>query len=259
MSIARPVVRHMCWLLSHHNRKRGTPAAILHQTEFFVDMDDRLTQWTLTHALVMLAACAAGMVFSHVWPAVIFMSVSVMVVCVSRMHDGRPALTGIANRVTLGRLVLLYAALLSYSSIGTWLFLILTTTVMVLDGVDGYIARRLGEVSRFGEVFDMEVDAFFALGISLCIWIDHPVAWWMMPAAVLRYVFVILYHLLGWHMRQRPSMPEAKLIGVLYFISLLTPVIFGWSRAWWVVAIGCILVTMSFVRECALMARSSDQ
>src|SRR4051794_28317570 len=42
----------------------------------------------------------------------------------------------------------------------------LTVVAVVLDGVDGRVARRTGTVSAFGARFDMEVDAFLILVLS---------------------------------------------------------------------------------------------
>src|SRR4051794_37106531 len=41
-----------------------------------------------------------------------------------------------------------------------------TVVALVLDGVDGRVARRTGTVSAFGARFDMEVDAFLILVLS---------------------------------------------------------------------------------------------
>ena len=54
----------------------------------------------------------------------------------------------------------------------------LATVALVLDGVDGRVARRTGTVSAFGARFDMEVDAFLILVLSVCV--AAQVGWWVL-------------------------------------------------------------------------------
>ena len=48
-------------------------------------------------------------------------------------------------------------------------FIILALISLLLDGLDGFIARRYNDTSKFGELFDQESDNFlmFVLSISL--------------------------------------------------------------------------------------------
>lgn len=66
-----------------------------------------------------------------------------------------------ANLITLGRLVLLFAtlSLLYAGSAGLALLaLALTVIVFALDSVDGWVARRRGTDSQFGAIFDIAGD-----------------------------------------------------------------------------------------------------
>ena len=45
----------------------------------------------------------------------------------------------------------------------------LASVALILDGVDGKVARRTRNASAFGARFDMEVDAFLILVFSDCI------------------------------------------------------------------------------------------
>ena len=82
-------------------------------------------------------------------------------------HPG-PGL-GPANRLTLARatLVLTLAALALLPGVftgeGYWWIVGLSTSALVLDGLDGPLARRTGTESAFGARFDMELDAFLLL------------------------------------------------------------------------------------------------
>ena len=64
--------------------------------------------------------------------------------------------------VGIARLLLLASAsavfLAADSGLSRWSFVLLVGTVQLLDLFDGYLARKLGHVSRFGAVFDSLID-----------------------------------------------------------------------------------------------------
>ncbi|MCM2504358.1 CDP-alcohol phosphatidyltransferase family protein [Aureimonas altamirensis] len=51
-----------------------------------------------------------------------------------------------------------------------WIVVAVATVSLLLDGIDGWLARRDGLVSRFGARYDMEVDSFLALMLCLVAW-----------------------------------------------------------------------------------------
>ena len=68
------------------------------------------------------------------------------------------------------------------------LFVSIVAVALVLDGVDGYVARRTGSESELGARFDMEVDAFLLLVLS--VYVAPFVGWWVLIIGLLRYGFV---------------------------------------------------------------------
>ena len=103
---------------------------------------------------------------------------------------------GSANRVTLGRatLVLPVAALALHPTIlhaaGYWWIIGVSTVAMVLDGVDGWVARRSGASTTFGARFDMELDTFLMLMLSVLVWESGKVGPWVIAIGTPRYLFV---------------------------------------------------------------------
>ena len=75
-----------------------------------------------------------------------------------------------ANLITLSRLVLLLAVVaIAYrpvSIVQFWIWPILSL-VFISDGLDGWVARRRGEESLFGALFDIAVDRI----VELTLWI----------------------------------------------------------------------------------------
>ena len=96
---------------------------------------------------------------------------------------------GPADRVTLARAVLAcaVAGLAAAAALGgpeahavegaLGLLVGLASVALVLDAVDGWVARRTGTVSAFGARFDLEVDAFLIAVLSLHV--AREVGWWV--------------------------------------------------------------------------------
>ncbi len=103
---------------------------------------------------------------------------------------------GSANRVTLARAALalpVFALALEPGSLGPtglWWIIGLSTVVMLLDGLDGRIARRTGTETAFGARFDMELDAALILALSVLVWRSGKVDAWVLLIGLMRYAFV---------------------------------------------------------------------
>jgi phosphatidylglycerophosphate synthase len=65
---------------------------------------------------------------------------------------------------------------------------------LLLDAVDGWIARRTDSASELGARFDMEVDAFLLLVLSA--YVSQRLGVWVLAIGVMRYAFVAA----GWAM-----------------------------------------------------------
>ena len=133
---------------------------------------------------------------------------------------------GIANRVTLGRaaLVLPLAGVTIQtpviSVIGYWWIILVATVAMILDGVDGWVARRRGP-TVFGARFDMELDALLLLVLSVMVWQSGKVGLWVMLIGVLRYLFVAASWLRPSLAAELPASRRRKTICVVQGVVLL--------------------------------------
>ncbi|MFD4960597.1 CDP-alcohol phosphatidyltransferase family protein [Microbacterium sp. NPDC058389] len=114
---------------------------------------------------------------------------------------------GAANAVTATRSMLVgVATALVVASVGgeasTALLVGIVAVALALDGVDGYVARRTGSVSELGARFDMEVDAFLLLVLS--VYDARVVGWWVLAIGLMRYAFVVVAWLVPWFDRTLP-------------------------------------------------------
>ena len=103
---------------------------------------------------------------------------------------------GPANRVTLGRAALLLPVTvlaLHADDLGDpvyWWIIVVSAIAMGLDGVDGWMARRTSTATAFGARFDMELDAFLLLALSILVWRSGQTGPWVVLVGGLRYLFV---------------------------------------------------------------------
>lgn len=101
---------------------------------------------------------------------------------------------GAANALTLARgaVVVTLAGFLAgpIDTTLAWAASLLGFLCIVLDGVDGWLARRFAMVSPFGARFDMEVDAFLMLVLGLLLVASGAVGAWVLLIGAARYLFV---------------------------------------------------------------------
>jgi phosphatidylglycerophosphate synthase len=135
----------------------------------------------------------------------------------------RLARLGVADFVTLGRAALSagIAALVVQSwstAVNRWLVVALAAIALVTDLIDGRLARRRGEVTRFGAVLDMETDAFLILVLS-CYAVPL-VGGWVLLIGLARYLLLPAAAIWPWLSAPSPPRRWAKVVAAVQGIVL---------------------------------------
>jgi phosphatidylglycerophosphate synthase len=136
---------------------------------------------------------------------------------------GRAEALGPADLVTLARLTLTcgVAALVAESLLRESVrptLVALAVTALLLDAVDGPVARRTGSASVFGARFDGEADAFFLLVLSAYVALS--VGAWVLVIGVLRYAFAVAGWAIPWLQDQLPDRYWRKVVAAIQGIVL---------------------------------------
>lgn len=161
---------------------------------------------------------------------------------------------GAANRVTLGRSVLAVPVVaLAFGPApldtpGRWLVIVVATAVLILDGVDGRVARRTGTETAFGARFDMELDAALILALSVLVWTNAIAGAWVLLIGLMRYMFVAASWIWPALAAELPPNLRRKVVCVVQGVVLLValgPIIPG-TLATTVAAAGLAALTYSF-------------
>ncbi|TYC62757.1 CDP-alcohol phosphatidyltransferase family protein [Marinobacter sp. BW6] len=137
---------------------------------------------------------------------------------------------GWANRATLlrGGLVIVLVALAPFAEHLTdslWLYGWMALLALILDGVDGKVARATGSESDFGARFDMELDALFILGLSIAVLALGKAGIWVLALGLIRYAFVAASHCLDWLNAPLPDSFRRKTVCVWQIVTLLVAVL----------------------------------
>jgi phosphatidylglycerophosphate synthase len=132
---------------------------------------------------------------------------------------------GPADLVTLTRVVLVggVAALVADSFVGSEPVAALTAlavVALVLDAVDGRVARNTGTVSAVGARFDMEVDSVLVLLLS--VYVAHSLGPWVVAIGSVHYVFVVARRGLLWLRAPAPPRYWCKVVAAVQGITLVT-------------------------------------
>ncbi len=137
---------------------------------------------------------------------------------------------GWANRATLLRatLVVVLVALAPFAGQvkgSLWLYGWMALLALVLDGVDGKVARVTGTHSEFGARFDMELDALFILGLCVAVLALDKAGFWVLALGLIRYAFVAAGHFLTWLNGPLPASFRRKTVCVWQIVTLLVAVL----------------------------------
>ena len=159
---------------------------------------------------------------------IVFAAIAIVARRSARTHHPYPTL-GPANQVTMLRawLVAVTAGFIGEPSGAAFgnAAVAAASIALLLDGVDGWLARRTQMTSAFGARFDMEIDALLIQVLAILAWQHGKAGPWVLTSGLLRYIFVAA----GWQWpwMQRPLSPSVrrKAICVVQIVGLLVAVL----------------------------------
>lgn len=163
---------------------------------------------------------------------------------------------GWANRATLVRaamIVLLVSLAPFIASLGNWLWLFgsLCLLALIMDGVDGAIARATHSTTNFGARFDMELDALFILGLCVAVLSLEKTGAWVLILGLMRYAFVAAAQWLDFMNQPLPESFRRKTVCVWQVVTLMIAILPVTSAAFatWTLATALALLSYSFFTD----------
>ena len=129
---------------------------------------------------------------------------------------------GLGNLTTLFRMSMVAALLAPLAGVAMpWAVVVLATIALVLDGVDGALARRANLVSSFGGRLDMEVDSILALILTLNVWAAGITGPWIILLGLPRYLFIVAAKIMPWLDKPLPPSLSRRVICVVQVASII--------------------------------------
>ena len=135
---------------------------------------------------------------------------------------------GPANQITAVRAVLV-ALLATFAAwpvtpLVSLSVMLVAIVALLLDGVDGWVARRTGTASAFGMWFDIETDAALILVLAILVWQYGKAGPWVLLSGLLRYAFVAAGWLWPWMKGPLASTLRGKIICVVQVVALIVAI-----------------------------------
>jgi len=168
---------------------------------------------------------------------------------------------GPANTLTLLRAALVLLLLLAAFDAPTssWPLFGVAAAALLLDALDGRVARRFSCASPFGARFDIEVDTAFLFTVALLLHLDGRAGVWVLAAGLLRPAFLLAGRLLPPLARPLPrSRRRAIVCGVAataltFALAPPLPEVLAASAA----GAAVLALTLSFARDVHRLLRAS--
>ena len=165
----------------------------------------------------------------------------------------------IPNLITNFRLVINIFILVMVLNINNYdknLVLFLSLMSISLDGIDGYLSRRLRQTTEFGYVFDQEVDNFLILILCFSIVYNHDYNLYILLIPFYRYIFLLLIQL---KIISKDPLPDSffrKSICVVLISSLIACNHYNTTESLSALLyLSIILLTYSFIRDIVWLYR----
>jgi phosphatidylglycerophosphate synthase len=192
--------------------------------------------------------------------------VGLLIALESRLAGNHPyPRLGAANRITLARAgvaCLIASRAIDPAPLGTaerWVLVALAGAALLLDGTDGWAARRQGLASAFGARFDMEIDAFAIAVLAITVVTAASGPCWVLAIGAMRYlylgagrVFPVLRRpppACAFADRRRKTIAVAQSLALLCSLAPATPP--SWAAATCALALG--LLTYSFAADIVML------
>ena len=166
----------------------------------------------------------------------------------AKVADGRQVLT-IPNIISIIRLagVPLFLWLILVPEADGWALVVLMLSG-ISDYADGYLARRLNQISKLGAILDPVADRLYILAVVVGLFLRDIIPWWVAVALPLRDLFlwglVPFLRTRGFSALPVHFLGKAATFNLLYAFPLLLlgegdGIVatlarnFGWAFAWW--------------------------
>lgn len=182
----------------------------------------QLNLWSVGQSFLTAAALSVAVITHTLRPLLLSGAVSfASFFIIGFKHIKRKNLFTLANLMTALRLGLVFFLGILFVQVSNWFVFGAGLILMLLDCVDGWLARRTEKATLWGEFFDKETDAFFLLLICLAAVQKNLAGLEILVVGALRYVFILSLFVF----KQKPIKEEKSLRAQFIFTFVLMVVL----------------------------------
>jgi len=211
---------------------------------------EKVNPWTYANALSMIVATASVLWLSYP-PLLAFVAALCFFLLVAQARGvWTPAgIFGLPNLVTTLRLMVTMGMLVAFAHEPAWVLAVAALVNLLLDILDGWLARRSGQNSEFGARYDIEADALLVLTLTIILQHRGLAGAWVVMAGLWRYLYVLTPLVfptpLGEARRSRHGRFAYVLMISCFMLTLLLPRGVGEPLA----LVGTLAVSLSFLHS----------
>jgi len=156
---------------------------------------------------------------------------------------------GLPNLVTTLRLVATMGMLVAFAREPGWVLAAAALLILVLDAVDGWLARRSSRASEFGARYDIESDAFFVMTLSVLLCHRGLAGPWVLMAGAWRYLYVLAPLVLPTPVGEAPRSRRGRYAYIVMITCFILALALPASMAAPLSLLGTLVVSQSFLHS----------
>ena len=178
-------------------------------------------------------------------------------------------LFSLASKVTFIRLnisIVILTAVIN-SSINLTIFdifyseriiVILAVIAFILDGLDGFIARKYDHASKFGEIIDQESDNFLMLVLSTSLFLNRDVGIYVFLIPLYRYIFIFFMRRYNWLKIELPPSQFRKFAcaATILLMVIAQDIYFSPENTTFLAILSFFIITFSFAKDIIWLYRN---
>lgn len=209
-----------------------------------------ITKWDNIHTIMISSGIVlvhiTGYMFIVVIPA-IFSLAFLWIMQWNKMNKLNPP-GGLANLITTFRFLLIITTALISINLTNSLIGILFLINILLDVIDGFIARKRSQITETGKYLDLESDALFVALASMIIFDRNIAEIWILIPGYMRYFYVLLILILNKKPEEKKTKFGSVAAGVM-FVCLVSAYFLPEKPSVISLASGSVLILISFMKS----------
>jgi phosphatidylglycerophosphate synthase/uncharacterized membrane protein YbhN (UPF0104 family) len=226
------------------------PAAVVLFFDGSADAPSQETPWSYANAASMIFGSALSACIGYP-PLLGFVAGFCCFILVARGQgqwtpDGR---FGVPNLITTARLIMTMGLLFASGRHPGWQLTVAAGVILLLDVVDGWLARRMDQSSAFGASYDVEADALLVMTIAMLLFNRGTAGPWVLTAGFLRYLYVLAPAIIPTPVGQAPRSRHGRIVYVTMLTCFMLALALGGEYGRLLALAGTLVITASFAHS----------